>query len=454
MRSSGLKLTIFLVILGTGIASTAWALGHNDQTIETAYVLPSSLAVPVPTSYVVSTGWVEPTAYAVPTYYTSAYWIDPVVLAQPTYAATVYERRGLFGRRWVERPALTSYYATTYVPSAYYVAPTVRASSYGTSSYVVTDPLVVPSSYVIPSAYVSPTECVCPSVVASAAPVARGSASTRTAPRSRSRSVQSQPEDLSAIDSSVPPAADEGAEPARGRGESGAKEIVPGTLPPDLPDTIPQDNTPTPPRPAAPSRSSAAPRTETRNTQPQTNANPAVGGASAPRVNTSPNLGAGAPTAGNTGATTPKVGTATPGAGAGNQNNPLPPPTAPGGVDANGLQDIGEPPPIRREVQRPAYYDRQPTRTRYPNILIGTVLTLDREPEEGVRISVRNADGAAKTTETNAFGRFAVRLADGDWSVEVTMPSGRVYEVSRLRVTDGVVTDRLGRRVPSLEITR
>ena len=55
---------------------------------------------------------------------------------------------------------------------------------------------------------------------------------------------------------------------------------------------------------------------------------------------------------------------------------------------------------------------------------------------------------------TNAFGRFAVRLADGDWAVNVTMPSGRVYEVSQIRVSDGQITDSQGRRVPSLEITR
>ncbi len=68
---------------------------------------------------------------------------------------------------------------------------------------------------------------------------------------------------------------------------------------------------------------------------------------------------------------------------------------------------------------------------------------------------MRNANGGrAKATTTNAFGRFAVRLTDGDWAVDVTMPSGKVYEVSRIRVSDGVITDSLGHRVPSLEITR
>ncbi len=55
---------------------------------------------------------------------------------------------------------------------------------------------------------------------------------------------------------------------------------------------------------------------------------------------------------------------------------------------------------------------------------------------------------------TDAFGRFSVRLSEGDWTVNVTMPSGRVYAVSDIRLSNGQITDSLGRRVPSLEITR
>jgi len=55
---------------------------------------------------------------------------------------------------------------------------------------------------------------------------------------------------------------------------------------------------------------------------------------------------------------------------------------------------------------------------------------------------------------SDAFGRFAVRLDDGDWTVNVTMPSGRIYPVSRIRVSNGQITDSQGNRIPSLEITR
>ncbi len=116
---------------------------------------------------------------------------------------------------------------------------------------------------------------------------------------------------------------------------------------------------------------------------------------------------------------------------------------------------IDTPVDLRRDSMRPNYAT-QASRGRFSNILVGTVLSnSDGQPEEGVRISVRNAaTGGAKTTTTNAFGRFAVKVADGDWAVDVTMPSGRVYEVSQLRVAAGVITDSQGRRVPSLEITR
>ena len=55
---------------------------------------------------------------------------------------------------------------------------------------------------------------------------------------------------------------------------------------------------------------------------------------------------------------------------------------------------------------------------------------------------------------TDAFGRFAVRVPDGDWTVKVTMPSGRVYSVSEITVSNGLISDPEGRDVPSLTITR
>src|SRR5438552_1579452 len=84
MRSLGVRLPILVAILWAGIGSTVWALGHHGGAIETAYVLPSTTTLAVPTSYVVSGTWVEPTAYVVPSYYATSYWVDPVAVVPPS----------------------------------------------------------------------------------------------------------------------------------------------------------------------------------------------------------------------------------------------------------------------------------------------------------------------------------------------------------------------------------
>jgi len=91
------------------------------------------------------------------------------------------------------------------------------------------------------------------------------------------------------------------------------------------------------------------------------------------------------------------------------------------------------------------------------NVLVGKVKARDTsEPEEGVRVFVSNRENTSERREalTDALGRFAIRVPDGDWTVSVTMPSGRVYSVSQIIVTNGQITDERGRDVPSLVITR
>jgi hypothetical protein len=81
---------------------------------------------------------------------------------------------------------------------------------------------------------------------------------------------------------------------------------------------------------------------------------------------------------------------------------------------------------------------------------------MNEEPEEGVEvlISSRTSSFQDRVTMSDAFGRFAVKVPDGDWTVRVTMPSGRVYSVSDITVTNGLITDDTGRAIPSLIITR
>jgi hypothetical protein len=112
---------------------------------------------------------------------------------------------------------------------------------------------------------------------------------------------------------------------------------------------------------------------------------------------------------------------------------------------------------LRREAQKPV--SSTPTRPalRPSNILEGKVFSFDtRQPEDGVRIVVTNRTGSYldRVATSDAFGRYAVRLPDGDWTVKVTMPSGRVYPVSQITISGGQITDNLGRDIPSLTITR
>ena len=73
-----------------------------------------------------------------------------------------------------------------------------------------------------------------------------------------------------------------------------------------------------------------------------------------------------------------------------------------------------------------------------------------------MRVTVSNRVGtfADRVAVTDAFGRYAVRLPDGDWTVKVTSASGKVYSVSEVTVSGGQISDELGRDVPTLTINR
>ena len=83
----------------------------------------------------------------------------------------------------------------------------------------------------------------------------------------------------------------------------------------------------------------------------------------------------------------------------------------------------------------------------------------ERDPGEplipNTDLDQRWRDGSIKeATFTDAFGHYAVRLPDGDWTVQVAMPSGRVYPVSQITISGGQITDNYGRDIPSLIISR
>jgi hypothetical protein len=145
----------------------------------------------------------------------------------------------------------------------------------------------------------------------------------------------------------------------------------------------------------------------------------------------------------------------------------LPPPKttpAPGAPPAGASESAPAPAPAPepgpatfRQARKPVAPAIGQPRGRISNILEGKVVSSEtREGEENVRIILSSRTGSFtdRVTSTDAYGRYAVRLPDGDWTVKVAMPSGRVYAVSELTISGGQIVDNLGREVPSLTITR
>jgi hypothetical protein len=90
------------------------------------------------------------------------------------------------------------------------------------------------------------------------------------------------------------------------------------------------------------------------------------------------------------------------------------------------------------------------------NVLLGRVESDAGEPLGEVAVSVTNRENSAirKDGMTNAFGNFAIRLTDGEWTVNVRVPSGRVYPVRSITVSNGKILDNQeGREVRNLIIS-
>lgn len=432
MRCRGFWLPILgVTLLASSAGSNAWA---DEYWVETADWIPTSSVSILPTSYVAATSYVLPTSYSAPTVYATAYAAESVLTPTSYVVPSYYEtrfRRSLFGRRLIPsaigrytavtgvgvaaytpttyvRP--TSYFPTTlYYPSAYYV-PTTYAypTTYRTTTLIDRE--------VVPSEYVAETSVCCdssPSVALAAPRVAapeRPSASA--ARRQRQPAVQSEPEsdydDDPALSSNVEPVPAPAPRPRAAAGNSGVRK--------------PEKAVASPPEPQTPERvqSTAPPAGES------------------PKQSVSP-------------------------APAASDANPPTPPAAPSGtedlLDPASLPEIIPDPSqtTRSESRKPAYntYRALPAESR--NVLFGRVREREtREPEEGVRVLLTNRTRTFddRIALTDAFGRFAVRVPDGDWTVQVTMPSGRVYSVSEITVSNGEISDDQGREVPSLTITR
>ena len=135
-----------------------------------------------------------------------------------------------------------------------------------------------------------------------------------------------------------------------------------------------------------------------------------------------------------------------------------PPPAPAANDDALTLPPEKPEENIRRQSQKPVLSSPSLPPARVSrNILAGKVVSGESgQPEEGVTVTVSSRARAFvdRIATTDALGRYAFRLPDGDWTVKVTMPSGKVYAVSKITVSGGQITDDLGQKVPTLTITR
>jgi len=440
MRLSCVRLPLLAATAWMGVGFSVWAM--DIRYGETVFVTPTSTTFSLAPSYAVSRSYVTPTAYVapsyystayvapsyystayvapsyystayvVPSYYSTAYVSEPLTLLPTTYVATTY-RRGLLGRRWlVERPVIASYgttyfpssYETTYVPSSY-VLPTYYATSYGLRTYT-------PTVYEYPAAWETASviprrEC---DEVAWTYPVTSPPASSITGSRASTstKAARSEPnEEPIPAYVDVPPREEPKAQtPAAGRADS------PPVVPPaaEQGQTTPKNQTKQPAAKAA----------------PEAGANP---GASKPDADAAA-----------------KAKTAAPAAPGGDQNEPalLPAP----GADGSGT--------IRRDAGKAVYSSTQALRPERRNVLIGRVESSSGDPQGEVPVTVTSRSNNLIHHDglTNAFGGFAIRLSDGEWTVNVRMPSGRLYPVRSVTVSNGRVLDNQeGREVHSLIIS-
>jgi hypothetical protein len=373
----------------------------------TTYVSPSYVQ---PTSYYVPTSTVIPTTTVVPT---------TTVIPTATYYPTgYYYRRGLFGRPryYVPTTTILAPAASGLAPTSYYV-PT---SYYLPTTYVATSSLL-PASYYLPTSYVATSSVVPTSICCEpTAVVAMAPASPRL-----DRVVQDPPPDTrggASFDSSVEGMADGQRTPVPRPTGSATSGTTGGT-------------------------------TQDKEAASKGSATSSQSGASTPKGQNPP--------AGNSGPSPPAV----PDLGM----PPLPPP--PGVETGTSRRDSNKPvidfslqlawPPSssgtsRRESLKPV----PTTRVRQDrNVLQGVIVSADtNRPEANVEVVFTDSLGRFRdrSTRTNGSGRFAISLPEGDWNINVTMPSGRTAAVPDGLVTAsaGVVSDRWGRELNDLVISR
>ena len=393
MRSIGWRLPILAMSILS--LNRAQARAQEVLYLEAVDWIPTASVLSMPTSYVAAGPAVFPTSYAVPPVYATAYLtesalVTPTTYLAPSYYETRFRRRGLFGRRLVETTRAYYIPTTAYYATTYYYPTTFRLTA-------IVDAAVMPTLY----ARTTSTRCC----------------------------GESEPAEDDSIPSNVPEL------PTREADASQAGETTGGQAGSETPKP-PSNRVESPPAPQLPRRAQSTVRSTP---SALTAAKPAAQGQGVADLDTVTDPAAELKSTTRPG---PPASTAL---APGEELQPAPDQTAPRTSDQ------------RIDSQRPVLTTPRYIRPELRNVLFGRVQARDTsEPEEGVRVSISNRQNTSERREalTDAFGRFAMRVPDGDWTVSVTMPSGRVYSVSQIIVSNGQITDEIGHDVPSLVITR
>lgn len=308
-------------------------------------------------------------------------------------------------------------YVSTYLPTTYTVSPTayvVPTTYYTSTRYVTRRPVYTTTAYYSPTVYYSPTTYYVPSsyyvptvydypvetslVCDDATPTVRSKPSSNgTSNGSGSKATQSTRNAERPPQSITSSPIGDG---SRSRERAASAEVPPNEV--EVPENPSRIDSGTPPAPAP-----AAPPNE-----------PAAGGNVVPPP-----------------APVREPAKAKADAAIGEGDLPLPP-------DA----------PQQREARKPVV-----SPAALANILSGVVEAKRTSAfVPGVRITLTNRlrTFPDRVAESDALGRFAIRLFDGDWSVKVEAKDGRDVEVKRITVSGGQITDEQGREVPSLIIRR
>jgi hypothetical protein len=443
MRSIGWRLPI--LAMSVLLLNRAQARGQEVLYLEAADWIPTASVLTMPTSYVAAGTYVFPTSYAAPTVYATAYLtesalVTPKLYLAPSYYETRFRRRGLFGRRLVE--TTRAYYVPT---NAYYLTTYNDPITFRSSANV--DAAVMPALYATTTSTRCCGEADDTPIVRDLPASSEPAWSTVAASLAARSSLREQPPVLSeqaeydSIPSNVPELRTREADASQAGEAIGAQAGYETRK-------LPSSRVEPPPAPQLPTREQSTVRsTPSAPTAAKPDAQghdvvdlDAVTDPSAEfRSTARPGPPASAAPAPRVEAPRPVVPTE------GEELQPA--------LDQTAPRTGGQ----RRDSQRPVLTTPRYIRPELRNVLFGRVEARDTsEPEEGVRVFISNRLNTSKGREalTDAFGRFSIRVPDGDWTVSVTMPSGRVYSVRKIIVSNGQITDEIGRDVPSLVITR